>query len=65
MIYRQSFTYQMCLFTKGSKNFDDDPITPEEEKDLLKSHNDYLCGKYTSFSSDTPRETIMKFLDDL
>jgi hypothetical protein len=55
----------MCLFTKGSKNFDDDPITPEEEKDLLKSHNDYLCGKYTSFSSDTPRETIMKFLDDL
>jgi len=47
------------------KNFDDDPITSEEEKDLLASHNDYLSGKYVSFSSDVPRETIIKFLDDL
>jgi hypothetical protein len=47
------------------KNYDSDPITPEEEVDLLASHEDYLAGNYVSFSPDTPRETIMNFLDDL
>ena len=46
-------------------NFDDDPITPEEEIDLKLSQSDYQNGRYISFTSDTPRKDIMKFLDSL
>jgi hypothetical protein len=64
------YTSQILCLTdvtiyKIIKNFDDDPITIEEEKDLLSSCIDYATGNFISFSSDDSREKIMKFLDDL
>jgi hypothetical protein len=47
------------------KNYDFDPITPEEEIDLIKSEMDLINGRFTKFSATDSREEILKHLRSL
>jgi hypothetical protein len=44
------------------KNFDCDPITPEEELDLIRSHMDVINGRAVKFSAECSRDEVLKHL---
>jgi len=44
------------------KNFDSDPITPEEEIDLMKSDMDIANGRVAKFSANDSKEEMLKHL---
>jgi len=44
------------------KNFDCDPITPEEELDLIRSHRDIISGRVTKFFAECSRDEVLKHL---
>ena len=47
---------------EAPKNYDHDPITFEEEMELMESDTDILKGRVARFSADTPGEDILKHL---
>lgn len=44
------------------KNYDHDPITPEEEMDLAESNMDVINGRVVRFSASDSREDILRHL---
>ena len=44
------------------KNFDCDPITPEEELDLIRSHRDVINGHAVKFPAECSRDEVLRHL---